>query len=554
MNGNYKRLSVRQANKEISDFPPLDVARCEEQANSLFKPYLFFKRGKEDIELQCSRCRRAGRMDYLPRTITMAEQCILDGHHNDKALCPWCGKEVTLKEMRYLGRRVSLCEYHLVVFLDERDGAIFAQCFWTMKDYRRELTDPPLFMQTKAIRFEIGRVTEWVAYEGGVSKRVVEGRYGRSSCITEPFTNDAWHPMGLSYLPYTVFGREAIGRSEAYRYCQYHRMKTVYEKDSVMMRYLAIYSIYPRLTEMLMKSGMAELVKDLIYEKKKNARVLCWEAPDTRSAFSLDGQEMRAFRDAKVSPYVIGDYKALKRAGIRTEFSRLKEIGIYGHSIFYHELIQVAVSDRIRPERIHRYLLKHEKECNGRGNAWYAWRDYHRMAKELGYDLDEASVLFPKDLKRRHDEATAEINLRKERTKREQEKAALARAKKNMAARRKKYNFTMGGYFIRIAETREEIRREGRTLQHCVGGYAERHIANKTTILFLRREATPEASLYTVEMDGDQLRQIHGYRNSWPQKDMEWFLTPWLAWLQAGSPRDKQGEPIIPETKEAKTA
>ena len=73
-------------------------------------------------------------------------------------------------------------------------------------------------------------------------------------------------------------------------------------------------------------------------------------------------------------------------------------------------------------------------------------------------------------------------------------------------------------------------------------------------ILFLRREETPEASLYTVEMIKNELQQIHGYRNNWPQKDMEWFLGPWLAWLAAGSPRDKQDEPIIPDTKEVKTA
>lgn len=553
----YDALSRREAFEELQKFPLLDVEKCEEQANSLFKPYLFFRRGKEDIELHCSRCRTSGRMDYLPRQVTTTEQMILEGKHNQMAVCPYCGKEATLKEMRYLGRRVSLCEYKPVVFMDERNGELFAQCFWARKDYLESLTAAPLFMQTLAIRFTIGRVTVYEEFGGKLHRKIIEGNYNKKSYITEPFSNDSYHPMGLSYMPYTVFGREAIKKSENYRYCQYEQYRTAGETDGVMMRYLAIYSIYPRQTEMLMKSGMSELVTDLIYEKKKNARILKWDAPDMRSAFGLDGQEMRAFRDSGASVYTIGDYKVLKRAGVRTEFSTLRRLwNEMGWSGQHREFMEMCAKERIKPDKLWRYVLRYEKG-RGRIGAWFLWRDYFRMAKELGYDLEEETVRFPKDLERRHDEAVKEMNLRRKRIEREMEAAAVAAAQKSLARRRKKYNFRLGGYFIRIAEDAAEIRREGKTLQHCVGGYAERHLANKTTILFLRREETPEASLYTVEMDKDDLRQIHGYRNNWPQKDMAWFLEPWLAWLKAGSRRDKKGEPIIPdirEKKEAKTA
>ena len=85
-----------------------------------------------------------------------------------------------------------------------------------------------------------------------------------------------------------------------------------------------------------------------------------------------------------------------------------------------------------------------------------------------------------------------------------------------------------------------------------------------TTILFLRKEKTPQRSYITVEMDGKRgtdIRQIHGYRNenrdgtrlATPQQRHGAFIELWLAWLKGGSKRDKNGRPILP-VKGDKTA
>ena len=131
-------------------------------------------------------------------------------------------------------------------------------------------------------------------------------------------------------------------------------------------------------------------------------------------------------------------------------------------------------------------------------------------------------------------------------------------AERRMKIWRKKYTFAMDGFIIRPAETPEEIRQEGKTLCHCVGGYAERHMAGKTTILFLRREDAPEEPLATIEMSGDRLVQIHGYRNDvgeTPAKDTyAELLGVWLDWLRRGSPRRKDGTPSIKRKKETNAA
>ena len=64
----------------------------------------------------------------------------------------------------------------------------------------------------------------------------------------------------------------------------------------------------------------------------------------------------------------------------------------------------------------------------------------------------------------------------------------------------------------------------------------------------------------TIEMNGDKLIQIHGYRNEGihtmegrfapdPREVYREFLDTWLDWLKKGSKRDKQGRPKLPGKK-----
>jgi hypothetical protein len=90
-----------------------------------------------------------------------------------------------------------------------------------------------------------------------------------------------------------------------------------------------------------------------------------------------------------------------------------------------------------------------------------------------------------------------------------------------------------------------------------VGGYAQRHLEGKTTILFLRYTEDIRKPYVTIEInDADyHIVQVHGYRNDVdgaesPRKRHEAFFEEWLAWLRAGSPRTKKGKPIRPKTKQ----
>jgi hypothetical protein len=232
---------------------------------------------------------------------------------------------------------------------------------------------------------------------------------------------------------------------------------------------------------------------------------------------------------------------------------------------------------KLTPTRLYNYLSKLTgPRCHGAGYftllcAFQEWTDYLYAAGEIGYDLKNPVVILPKELDIAHNEATGEHRRRLEAARKAEEREKKQRQAENdwytwiglrlqEAARRKhcadelqkrelRYSYSDSEYFIRPAANADEIIAEGKALEHCVGGYAQRHVEGKLTICFMRRASDPDKPWLTIEMQAGKLVQIHGYKNERdgkqdPRKEYRAFLDPWLLWVADGSPRDKNGNPI----------
>lgn len=564
----YLNRLIKAEPPELKDFPEIDVSAVEEYANAMFTPYLFFRRHKDRMELKASCCMKSGEMDIPPRLVTTREMEIMYGEHNDYATCPWCGSRVKLKNISKLGQKKNLVEWHRLVVLSEKDGDIYARAYWLKKDYKDELAAPPLFYMPEAYFFGNGKAIMWEKYyDNKIHASTLEGTYNPAKrVITEPFGEGDLYFHRLSYA---VYNEDAIKQSR-FRYCEYENFQHRYystrinkfENRTDMMKYLALCSIYPRQTEMLMKCGYQSFVCDMVIGRRKNSKAINWNAKSPRELLGLTKEELREMEESGAEIYSIEWYKYLKRAGLQTSFADLKEINNELHENS-EKLFRICRKYHVKPFRVCRYLNKFAgTRCRGYGyvstNTMFGiWKDYLEFAQELSWDLKEERVLLPKDLEAKHNQASEEILRKHEAERLEKDAERLRKAKESLAKRRDKYNFELEGYFVRIAENSAEIELEGRTLRHCVGGYAYRHIDGDTTILFLRRCDTPAASLYTIEMQGNRLQQIHGYKNDAdlpldkkPDRAMNWFLEPWLSWIKDGSPRDKKGNPIIKKSKE----
>ncbi len=567
----YEVLTDEEQDKVLRDFPRINAKRLTKEVNGLFRAYLFVRRRRNEIEAWTSCCGRHEVMDRIPRTITPEMWPLLSGTHNVAATCPYCGAVVTVKNASRLGTKKNLCEYHPVVFLNAKRGKLYARCYWARKDYQGELNAAPQFMHVSADRFSLGKTEHFFenAWKSGKMDRVtVEGNYDPNHRkITEPFFDGGWM-YGPRYVPYTIYGLDEIAKSEL-RWCQYDRFRELQgEGDRLygceqlhgdFIKYMTAYTIYPKQIEMLMKTFGAELVHDLVVGRRKNRDIINWNETDPRKAFRLTAEEMRAWKDSGCDIKRIGDYRRLRRRQDSVSFDTLREVEESFTEQGLADFLKWCGEQGESVKDVMRYLNRFVGPMCGMGYrsasaVLVTLKDYLAMAETLGYDLTVETVRRPRNLDLAHNEAATEINLRRQREAAEADKKQAKETRESLRKRRKKYDVKAGGYIIRIARTAEEVREEGRKLEHCVGGYAERHMKGTTTILFLREEGRPSESLYTIEMAGNRLVQIHGYRNEGfysgkriapdPRKTMAWLLDPWLEWLEKGSPRNKAGKPV----------
>lgn len=202
-------------------------------------------------------------------------------------------------------------------------------------------------------------------------------------------------------------------------------------------------------------------------------------------------------------------------------------------------------------------IRRHGKTHWSNNAALSAYADYITAADGCGLDLSNTIHLLPRDFWEKHDTVTAAwsaicANRRNS--------EANAKYKARLSKLTARYLYWSDTLLIRAPVNAGEIVEEGKRLEHCVGGYADRHLSGKTTILFLRRRDKPHVPLVTIEMDGNTIRQVYGYRNdraSCPEnpkgiparKLYGAFLDEWLEWLNVGSKRYKDGRPKLPRKK-----
>ena len=329
------------------------------------------------------------------------------------------------------------------------------------------------------------------------------------------------------------------------------------------VQYIAACTFWPRQVEMLEKAGLKELVDDLVDRGTKNAYIFSWDEPDPRKSFGLNGGELKEFLTMKCrSKDLLTYHKKLNKAGLRVGFdeTRMLELMCGGWA---EKVVTRLARYKLPPARWEKYI---EREQGDRSRAFVAeqWVDYVDAAAVIGLDMKNPVVLCPKNLYKQHDEKT-EIA----------EKILAAKRSKDLAKKEERrfktlmerYTYWDERYLIRPPLGIKEIQLEGKRLKHCVAGYADRHVNGNCTILFLRDKQRPGVPLVTIEMKGDSIVQIHGYRNELascpenrgresPRKLYAGILEPWLEWLKAGSKRNKDWTPRVgrKKTKEGNVA
>jgi hypothetical protein len=531
----------------------------EDRIEALFHPHLLY--------CSITRSRRACYCEACKRSfeVTKASASYLwRGKHGAPTICPQCGANVELICDGRIRTGASLEESKCVMVLRaDPDGAlrIYAGVVtrkYIREDYfddwndvlRRELQ--PYFQFDEGKRYYLapwGRMCwtqSWWNYFGHRGPTLAGWKERHT--IVQAFTpaQFGYSLAGVYDGQCNVIGAEHIQESYA-KYSQ--AVDYIYgggQPDDTMRvygleQYLAAYLEYPQL-EFAVKLGEEQAVSDLVFRGVKNHRIINWKAKNPADFYRMDKQQFRRFVAAggKIEDLILAKELA---AAVEDVLTANQEMG----RGFARELISCAGKAQITITQAANYISKQ------RGNkitALREWKDYLDMAEKLAFDLTSREFSTPKNLIVAHDSAAERLQV-------ETDKALYQGYRRHRyPALRKKYEMEYAGMLIRVPQNSVEICTEGKVLEHCVGGYAKRHMEGKTVILFLRRADDPNIPLVTIEMneDGNTIRQIHGWHNEMkmvngvypdsPRKTYAEFLDVWLSWLAAGSPRTSTGNPI----------
>lgn len=549
------RCNLTEAEQKAAlEVPFLCTGEEQEFIERCFIGYLFFEHeadenGRLGVTTECTRCGR--RVWWTEREWKRFKQ-----ENNVKArsdlLCPDCGCGVTLYPRGRLRSGNTLDEYRQVVLLRVIDGALRAIALTAWKHHGRWESDDAESCTKAAYYFAQGKCQKWQRrWAWSEEEQRCIPQLATQKTMTEPFAeSDSWLCRRSGY--YAVHGVDQIAASPL-RYCaaeQFFELDGDDPRENTMglLTYLGLWTRHPRI-EQLAKAGCEKIINDAI-QGSMNSRALNWRAKTMPTFFGVDKPTAKRLLAGGIGQKELEALELVRHGGVTLE----EALTVCGRISGRDERRRCDAALREVGESVlvlARYLEKHQhKDAR-------LWLDYIDAAKKLKYDLTRRDVAFPKDLRGAHDAAVAAV--------RYEENAAARKAyEKRYRKLVKKYSFSAMGLCITVPEDDRQIINEGKTLHHCVGGYAERHMSGAATILFLRKEKTPHRSYITIEMCGKQgndIRQIHGYRNerkgneklASPQERHGAFIDLWLAWLKAGSKRDKSGRPVLP-VKGEKTA
>lgn len=564
---------MEKAEQFAGKAPPLNQTE-RDAINALFPTYIFRRSKTNEVWTSC--CHRHETL--LEATRSKAEYDVLIEPHQreprnrfeddpkENVACPFCGRMAIVKELRYTGKRDNLSRWRRAVVLRWYRGALWARVYDCGKHYNdgNSLTGEPDCHLIGVYRFKPGLAEATNRYYWDYPFQSINRQDG-------PLTKGRWNIQGPFHanaeygVGYSVIGLDEIQKSP-FRYCMAAEAEKATDK---FLKFLTACCFYPRQIEMLMKADMRDVVLDLTERGVKHAAVINWDESNPAKAFGLNRQDMKTFLDTSRDIRILELHKKLKGRVPLTKCADWITKGVNIQGTF-----RAAKKWNLAPEKLMRYLDGNVgcARCGGLSSLSSSlkyWEDYLTAAEALSYRLHRETVLLPKNLSAAHNAATVEHRnqMEQERKKAQEEKdrmMALAYEGRRIELE-KKYGFTMDGYVIRIPAGKDEILAEGRKLMHCVGGYADRHMSGATTILFMRKVTKPDKPWLTIEMSGNRLAQIHGYKNegvytqkgrfvSDPAEVYKDFLDTWLDWLKKGSKRDKKGNPKLPRKKNGAAA
>lgn len=312
---------------------------------------------------------------------------------------------------------------------------------------------------------------------------------------------------------YSVINIEAIKKS-----CMKYSHAERYN-NSLLMEYMKLYCKHPNV-EYLMKSGYYHLIREVFcgyWGSRKELRVysgINWKSNNLLKMLNLNRTEFKVLKGNE------GYYE--NYIEWREQFPKYKPDELLSLARVFRWEIELCKNlseiTGVTVTRLAKYLDSNKIRTTD-------YKDYLDQCRILKYNLHDTAICMPHDFEAMHTRLSRIIKYN-------QNEDARKRFNESIEERQK-LEFGFGKLFIRQPISMEEIADEGAALDHCVGGYAERHANGRLHILFIRRFDKPDVPYYTVEVGiHGNIIQVRGRKNCDPTDEVKEFVEGYKKYLE----------------------
>lgn len=426
--------------------------------------------------------------------------------HRKSGICPVCHSKITF-----------LCKSRAGYIRDEIGAGIMQKVssgfvirtFHVCKRYDKSYQRPAMSVYERSrVFFDAGGETR--QYHNGICEETQDSR---------------WYPVkymadGEKSVLYTKNLRELLSEtglkySGLYEYATSERGREIQP-----VRYIKFFYSEEKI-EYLAKMGMTSLITDIMAEHTQSG--FDFRKPTIFEIMGMSKEDTRYAQEINANLTTVKELKHLRRQDIKMTYRQFEDAReIFGDA--YHDYLKMLKHGT--PGKVIKYL---RQQAEGKKRQRYQnilkdWIDYVSFGKQLGYDFKNDFVLYPKDLRARHDTASFLVQEKEKARKKKEINEQNKQIKTLYEEWKEKYQFENKTLLIAVPEEASDIVEEGQKLHHCVGSYVQRVAKGETVILFIREKDHPEEPFYTVEIKDGKVSQCRGKYNAGMTEEVRRFV------------------------------
>lgn len=198
-------------------------------------------------------------------------------------------------------------------------------------------------------------------------------------------------------------------------------------------------------------------------------------------------------------------------------YTKIEDINLLKRlSIFIHKFIEISNDYHIGVDKIVNYFLKEHIHPYGK---IYDYEDYLKFCKELGFNLKDKKVIFPKDLMKEHDKLYLQYEMIV--------KPDICNNIIKLGEILEINKYEDDNYVIYPAPSIDSLIEESSNQNNCVKTYAEKYSKGESLIFFMRDKSDLNKSLVTIEVCDNKVVQARIKNNEEVDSSLMNIIKKW---------------------------